>query len=441
MKTQHGTEAAPGGDATASGPLRGLKVVDVGMLFAGPLVGTLLADLGATVIKVEHPDGDEVRRVGRFKDGHPLWWRVTARNKQLVAVDIKRPEGQQILLRLIEDADILVENFRPGRFAEWGFDYDRLSAVNPRLILLHISGYGQTGPYSRRPGMGTLAEGFSGFAHTIGPADAPPSLPMFPLADGVAAITGAYAVLAALHAREKDGKGDEIDLSLYEPLLSLLGAMSIDYDQLGYVAQRHGNRSSWSVPRNAYKTSDGKWVGVSSAANSVARRLFRAIGRPDLADDPDLASNPQRVLRLEECDGAIADWIGRHTLDQVMEVFLANDVVAGPIFDVAQLFDDPHVRARGTFVPVADPELGEVHVQGVVPRYRRNAGGMRWLGKSTIGADTHALLLSAGYSEAEVAAFVASGVVRLGTAAPVARRRKEADSMPKARARPAAAAD
>jgi crotonobetainyl-CoA:carnitine CoA-transferase CaiB-like acyl-CoA transferase len=277
--------------------------------------------------------------------------------------------------------------------------------------------------------MGTLAEGFSGFAHTIGPANAPPSLPMFPLADGVAAITGAYAVLAALHAREKDGKGDEIDLSLYEPLLSLLGAMSIDYDQLGHIAQRHGNRSSWSVPRNAYKTADSKWVGVSSAANSVARRLFRAIGRPDLADDPDLASNPQRVLRLEECDGAIAAWIGQHTLDEVMQVFLANDVVAGPIYDVAQLFDDEHVRERGTYVSVEDPELGKVRVQGVVPRYKRNAGGMRWLGKSTIGADTHDLLLAAGYNESEIAGFVAAGVVRLGNELTAPHRTKSPESV------------
>jgi crotonobetainyl-CoA:carnitine CoA-transferase CaiB-like acyl-CoA transferase len=404
--------SAPKDGAAGAGPLAGLTVIDVGMLFAGPLVGTLLADLGATVIKIEHPNGDEVRRVGRFRDGEALWWRVTSRNKLLMAVDIRKPEGKTVLLRMAKDADVVIENFRAGRFAEWGFTYERLTQENPGLVLLHISGYGQTGPYRDRPGMGTLAEAFSGFAHTIGPKDAPPSLPMFPLADGVAAITGAYAVLGALVGRGRDGRGDEIDLSLYEPLLSLMGAMSIDYDQLGYVARRHGNRSNWSVPRNSYRTRDDKWVAVSSAANSVARRLFRAIGRPDLADDPDLATNPQRVQRLEECDGAIAEWVSRHTLDEVMQRFLECEVVAGPIYDVQQLFEDPHVQARGTYVEVPDPVLGPVRVQGVVPRYRRNAGAIRWLGKSEIGADTAELLARAGYAPEEVAAMEAAGVIR-----------------------------
>ncbi|HEY4066607.1 MAG TPA: CoA transferase [Burkholderiaceae bacterium] len=397
----------------AQGPLTGLTVIDVGMIFAGPLVGTLLADLGATVIKIEHPDGDEVRRVGRFKNGEQLWWRVTARNKLLAAVDVKTKEGQEVLCRMVRGADVLVENFRPGRFAEWGLSYERLSQENRGLVLLHISGYGQTGPYSARPGMGTLAEAFSGFAHTIGPHDAPPSLPMFPIADGVAAITGAYAVLAALFERGRTGLGDEIDLSLYEPMLSLMGSMLIDYDQLNYVATRHGNRSNWSVPRNSYKTSDGKWVAVSSAANSVARRLFRAIGRDDLADDPALATNPQRVERIEECDGAIAEWVARHTQKQVLDRFLECEVVVGPICDVEQIFADPHVQARGTLVEVEDPVLGKVKVQGVVPRFKRNASSIRWLGKREVGADTADLLTRAGYSADEIAALETSGVVRL----------------------------
>jgi crotonobetainyl-CoA:carnitine CoA-transferase CaiB-like acyl-CoA transferase len=398
----------------STGPLSGLTVVDVGMLFAGPLVGTLLADLGATVIKVEHPKGDEVRRVGRFRDGEPLWWRVTARNKQLAAVDIRTEAGRHVLLRLIDQADILVENFRPGRMAEWGFCYDDLAKSNPGLIMLHISGYGQTGPYRERPGMGTLAEAFSGFAHTMGPSDAPPSLPMFPIADGVAAITGAYAVLAALHARSRDGRGDEIDLSLYEPMLSLMGAMIIDYDQLQYVATRHGNRSNWSVPRNAYLTRDDRWVAVSSAANSVAKRLFCAIGRPDLAEDPGLATNPQRVMRIEECDGAIASWVAARTQAEVLAVFRAAEVVAGPICDVEQIFADPHVHERGTLATMQDPVLGEVRIQDVVPKFSRNRAQMRWLGKLSVGEDTAAILAGLGYSEDEIDALASSGAVHLG---------------------------
>lgn len=397
----------------STGPLSGLTVVDVGMLFAGPLVGTLLADLGATVIKVEHPKGDEVRRVGRFRDGEPLWWRVTARNKQLAAVDIRTDAGREVLLRLIGQADILVENFRPGRMAEWGFRYEDLARTNPRLIMLHISGYGQTGPYRERPGMGTLAEAFSGFAHTIGPSDAPPSLPMFPIADGVAAITGAYAVLAALHARSRDGRGDEIDLSLYEPMLSLMGAMIIDFDQLNYVATRHGNRSNWSVPRNSYLTKDNRWVAVSSAANSVAKRLFRAIGRPDLADNPDLATNPQRVKRIDECDGAIAAWVAERTQEEVLAVFRAAEVVAGPICDVEQIFADPHVNERGTLATMQDPVLGEVRIQDVVPKFSRNQAHMRWLGKTSVGEDTAAILARLGYSDDEIDGLASSGAVHV----------------------------
>jgi len=397
----------------ASGPLSGLTVVDVGMLFAGPLVGTLLADLGANVIKVEHPKGDEVRRVGRFRDGEPLWWRVTARNKQLAAVDIRTEAGREVLLRLIDKADILVENFRPGRMAEWGFHYKELAKTNPGLVMLHISGYGQTGPYRERPGMGTLAEAFSGFAHTMGPTDAPPSLPMFPIADGVAAITGAYAVLAALHARSRDGRGDEIDLSLYEPMLSLMGAMVIDYDQLKYIASRHGNRSNWSVPRNSYLTKDNRWVAVSSAANSVAKRLFRAIGRADLADDPGLATNPQRVKRIEECDSAIADWVAQRTQEEVLAVFREAEVVAGPICDVEQIFADPHVHERGTLARMQDPVLGEVRIQDVVPKFSRNRAEMRWLGRTNVGEDTATILSQLGYSEEEIEALASSGAVHV----------------------------
>jgi crotonobetainyl-CoA:carnitine CoA-transferase CaiB-like acyl-CoA transferase len=296
---------------------------------------------------------------------------------------------------------------------EWGYSYESLSSKNPGLIMLHISGYGQTGPYRERPGMGTLAESFSGFAHTMGPADAPPSLPMFPIADGVAAITGAYAVLSALYARSRDGKGDEIDLSLYEPMLALMGAMVIDYDQLNYIASRHGNRSNWSVPRNSYLTSDKRWVAVSSAANSVARRLFRAIGRDDLADDPDLATNPQRVKRIEECDTAIAQWVSERTQAEVLKVFLEAEVVAGPICDVEQIFEDPHVIERGTLTELDDPVLGKVRIQDVVPKFSRNKAQMRWLGKRDVGGDTASILANLGYSDSEINTMAAAGAVHI----------------------------
>jgi len=405
--------AQPASAPAAEGPLKGLRVVDVGMVFAGPLVATNLADLGADVIKVEHPKGDEVRKIGRFKDGESLWWRVASRNKRVIAADVSKPEGAGIVRRLARGADVLIENFRPGRFAQWGLDYASLAQDNPGLVLLHISGYGQKGPYAHRPGMGTLAEAFSGFAMVTGEADRPPTLPQFPFADGVAAMTGAYAVLAALWARSGNGGlGDEIDLNLYEPLLSLMGPMVIDYDQLGHVARRRGNRSTWSVPRNSYRTRDDKWVAVSSAANSIAIRMFRAIGRDDMADDPTLQTNPDRVKRLDECDGAIAKWISEHTQEEVLAQFEKYEVVAGPICDVEQLVDDPQVAFNRTIVEMPDPALGQVRIQNVIPKFARQPARQRWVGRHRIGVDTEAVLSELGYTPAEIEAMEAAGVVR-----------------------------
>ena len=399
--------------APAQGPLKGLRVVEVGMVFAGPLVATHLSDLGAEVIKVEHPKGDEVRKIGRFKDGEGLWWRVTSRNKRVIAADISKPEGAEIVRRLARDADVLIENFRPGRFAQYGLDYAQLAKDNPGLVMLHISGYGQDGPYKHKPGMGTLAEAFSGFAMVTGEADRPPTLPQFPFADGVAAMMGAYAVMAALYSREKNGgQGDEIDLNLYEPMLALMGPMVIDYDQLGHVARRRGNRSTWSVPRNSYKTKDDKWVAVSSAANSIAIRMFRAIGRDDMADDPTLQTNPDRVKRLDECDGAIAKWCLEHTLEEVLAQFEKYEVVAGPICDVQQLVEDPQVKFNKTIIEMPDPALGRVRVQNVIPKFRRQPGRIRWVGRNRIGTDTDEVLTQLGYTADEVAAMEAAGIVK-----------------------------
>ena len=414
-KSAKPTKAArkPAGRPKPQGPLVGLRVVELGMIFAGPLVCSLLSDLGADVIKVEHPDGDDVRLTGKFKHGKGVWWAVTARNKRMTSINVSTPEGADIVRKIIGTADVFVENFRPGRMKQWGLDYETLSKTNKGLVMLHISGYGQTGPYSKRPGMGTLAEAFSGFAFITGEKDGPPTLPSVPIADGVASITGAYAVLAALLNREKTGVGDEIDISLYEPLMSILGSMIIDYDQLGHVTSRRGNRSTWTVPRNAYRTRDDKWVAVSSAANSIAPRLFRAVGRPDWAEDPTLATNPQRFKRVDEIDNGIASWIRKHDQSFVLDHFHKADVVAGPINDVAAIFEDPQVKHRGTLREIEDPDLGKVRLQNIVPKFTRNPGSIRWLGKQRIGVDTPEVMKELGYTERDIKRLESEGVIKL----------------------------
>ncbi len=394
-----------------SGPLKGLRVVELGMLFAGPLIATNLADMGAEVIKIEHPKGDVVRGLGCGDNS--LWWSVVARNKKLVGVDVKKPEGADVVRRLLATADLFIENFRPGRVKEWGLDYDTLRAINPGLVMLHVSGYGQTGPYSARPGVGTLAEAFSGYAHVTGEADGPPTLPSFPLADGVAALTGTYAALAALWARDRNGGiGDEIDISLYEPLLSMTGPMLINYTKGGAISNREGNRARWSTPRNTYKTKDDRWIAVSSAADSPAMRLFRAIGREDLATDPSWATNRERLKRVAECDGMIADWMRAHTQAEIMDRMNQFDVLAAPVNDIEGILKDPHVLQRGTVVTVADPVIGDTQVQEVVPRFRNAPGCVNWLGKHEVGTETLDFLVEAGYNADEIADLQGRGIVK-----------------------------
>jgi crotonobetainyl-CoA:carnitine CoA-transferase CaiB-like acyl-CoA transferase len=393
------------------GPLTGIKVVEAGMVVAGAMVTASLADLGAEVIKIEPVKGDEMRRVGQKKNGEPLLWRVIARNKQVVAVDLNKPEGADVVRKILATADVFVENFRPGRVVEFGLDYKTLSEINPKLVMVHLSGYGQTGPYSDRPGLGTLAEAFSGWSHVTGEPDGPPTLPYYPLADAFAALTGTYSILAGILGRQlRGGRGDEIDISLYEPILSFQGSMAIDYDQLGFVAKRRGNRILEWTPRNTYRTADGRWFVVSSFG-SATLRLFRAMGRQDLATDESLLVYANRVERADEIDAAIADWGRSHTLAEILAAFEANEVIGGPVNDIAQLMADEHVAGRGTFVKVKDSVLGELRMQSVVPRFSENPGAIRWPGSPVIGADTRHVLLNAGVSEEAIKALHAARII------------------------------
>src|SRR5215218_7136837 len=287
MTTQLTPDVTAGTTGQPRGPLAGIRVLDVSTVYAAPITAMLLGDYGADVIKVEHPKGDPARTHGWNREGHGLWWKVISRNERTVTLNLGKPDGQELLRQLAAEADVLVENFRPGVMEKWGLGPDQLLTINPRLVMLRVTGFGQTGPYAQRRAFGTLMEAMSGFAHQTGQEDGPPTLPPFGLADGVAGITGAFAVVSALYARDaRGGTGQVIDLSLLEPLLGILGPGPTVFDLLGVIAGRHGNRSPNNAPRNAYLTRDGRWVAISASATSIAERVMRLIGRPDIAEKP-----------------------------------------------------------------------------------------------------------------------------------------------------------
>lgn len=379
------TETAFGADdgrTGGRGPLEGLRVIDCATLFAGPLSASMMADFGADVIKIEHPSGDPLRNMGYKKDGHGLWWKVASRNKRCIALDLKSSEGAAVFKALVADADILVENFRTGTLEGWGLGWDALSAINPRLIMLRVTGFGQTGPYRRRAGFGTLAEAMSGFAHITGEPDGPPTLPPFGLADGVAAYFGCFAAMFAVYERDVrgSGKGQYVDVAIYEPLFSLLGAQAITFDQLGTIQNRTGNRSVNNAPRNTYRTKEGRWVALSAAAPSIVRRVLDLTGGPGTADDPRFQTNRDRVAHVEGIDAIVGGWIAQRTLGEVLAAFEEAEAAIAPIYDVEQIMRDAQYVARESVTTVPDEDLGPLRMQNVFPTLSRTPGAIRFAG-------------------------------------------------------------
>ncbi|MFJ9083423.1 CaiB/BaiF CoA transferase family protein [Streptomyces sp. NPDC102384] len=397
----------------SQGPLHGLRVIEIATLAAGPTVATTLGEFGAEVIKVEQPgSGDPMRTWGDRRDGIGLLWKSIARNKRFTTLDLRRGAGQDLLHRLLEVSDVLVAGNRPSALARWGLDYDSVHAAHPHIVMAHITGYGSGGPKSDRPGYGTLAEAMSGFAHQTGPPDGPPTLPPFMLADGVAGLAATYAVMMALYHRDVHGAGGQlVDVSLVEPLTRLLETGTLAYDQLGLVKGRSGNMLPASAPRNTYRTADGRWLAVSSASPSIAARVFRAIGREDMASDPDLIDPVRRQERAVEVDEAVADWVRRHSLDEAITVFEAAEAAATAVYDAPALLADEHLRARGTFVGVPDRDFGEVTVQAPVVRMSATPGHVTHLGRD-LGADNEAVygeLL--GFSPAKIDELRTEGTI------------------------------
>ncbi|MEU0470793.1 MULTISPECIES: CaiB/BaiF CoA-transferase family protein [unclassified Amycolatopsis] len=395
----------------AAGALAGLRVVDAATLFAGPMAAMHLGDMGAEVIKVEHPGRpDPARNHGVAKDGVNLWWKTLGRNKRTITADLGKPGGREVFLKLAERSDVIIENFRPGTLERWDLGYDELSARNPRLVLARVTGFGQIGPYRRRPGFGTLAEAMSGFAAATGEPDGPPTLPPFGLADGIASLATAYAIMVALSARERTGRGQVVDTAIVEPILAMLGPQITRWDQLRSVQPRTGNRSVNNAPRNTYRTGDGQWVAVSTSAQSIAERVMRLVGRPDLIDEPWFASGAERAKHADELDEAVGGWIARHTRDEVVAEFEAAQAAVAPIYDAEDIVEDPQFRALGTIHEIEDPELGPTLMQGPIFRLSGHDGVIAHTGRAH-GADTDEVLGELGFAPSEVARLREEGAV------------------------------
>lgn len=362
--------------------LAGIRVLDLATLAAAPLVATYLGEFGADVIKVEQPgSGDPIRSWGNQRDGVGLMWKSVSRNKRSITCNLRVPEGQELVRKLVAGADVVIANTRPQTLRGWGLDYEALRAVNDRIVMLHITGFGLSGPKSERPGFGTLGEAMSGFANITGEADGPPTLPPFMLADGVASLNAAYAVMMALYHRDvHGGPGQLIDVNLIDPLARLLEQTLLGYDQLGLVPTRAGNRWDISAPRNTYRTADGRWLAMSGSSPALALRVFRAIGRTDLVGDADFSDPQRRLARAAEVDQVVADWVATKTLEQAMAVFDAEQVAAAAVYDITDLVADEQLTHRGVFVQIDDDELGAMTVQAPVPRFSDATGRVEHLG-------------------------------------------------------------
>lgn len=394
-------------------PLDGVKVLDVGNLVAAPFATNLLADFGADVIKIEHPEyGDGLRELAPHKDGVPLWWKVTDRNKRSITLNLSKPEGAAVFKDLVETADVVVENFRPTTMEGWGLGYEDLAEINPGIVMLRISGFGQTGPYSERPGFGRIAGAISGLTTLIGDPDGPPMSPGYPVADGITGIYGAFSVMTALYYRDaRDGEGQEIDLALNEAVFRMLEYYAIEYDQLQEVRKRTGNQHAYVAPSSTYETSDGEFVTMAASTQSVWRRLCKAMDREDLLTEPRFEDNRSRVEHADEVNGIVADWIAEHTREEVEDRFEEFGVAFQFVYDIQDIFEDDHYQERDALVTVDDDDLGEAVVQGVVPKFSKTPGRIDHLGPKKGQYNEEVLETELGYSAEKLKELREKGII------------------------------
>jgi formyl-CoA transferase len=393
-------------------PLQGVKVIELGTLIAGPFCARLLAEFGAEVIKIEPPEGgDPLRKWRKLHDGTSLWWYAQARNKKSVTLDLKHPEAQEIVRKLARDADIVIENFRPGAMEKWGLGWNELSSINPRLIMIRLSGFGQTGPYRDRPGFGAIAESMGGLRYVTGHPDRAPVRVGVSIGDSIAALHGVIGALMALHHRNVNGgRGQYVDVALYEAVFNLMESVLPEYDMFGFVRERSGASLPGIVPSNTYVTRDGKYVVIGANADSIFKRMMNAIGRPDLAGDASLAHNDGRVARTEEIEKVIGDWVAAHDLDHVLGVLEKADVPSGKIYDIADIVRDPHYAAREMIRSHRLKDGTTLKLPGIVPKLSDTPGETKWIGPA-LGEHTAEVLAALGYGDEQQRELKKRGVI------------------------------
>lgn len=391
-------------------PLANLKVIEMGQLIAGPFAAKTLADFGADIIKIEPPEvGDALRKWRLLKDGTSVWWQVQSRNKRSLSLDLKQPEAQDIVRTLLTEADILIENFRPGTLEGWGLDPEQLLKLNPKLIVLRISGYGQTGPYRDKPGFGVVAEAMGGLRHLTAEPGRVPVRVGVSIGDTLASLHGVIGILLALQARHQSGLGQIIDIALYEAVFNCMESLLPEYSAFGEVRQAGGSALPGIAPSNAYRCADGGYVLVAGNGDSIFKRLMNMIGRTDLANDLALTNNDGRVARVAELDQAIGLWAKTKTTDEALQLLDSAAVPAGKIYTVADIANDPHYKARGNIQTIQMRDGSNLNVPGVIPNLSRTPGSIKTLAPN-IGEHTDEILRSIGFTDAQLASLKKRGI-------------------------------